>query len=458
MSQPLWSKGKHADAAIHRYTARDDHRLDVVLLPYDLLASKAHVRALARIGALDAGERDRIVDALDELARRVRRGEFTIDPALEDGHTAIEHELVAQLGEAGKRVHLGRSRNDQVLVALRLYERDVLGRLSAACARSAAALLALARAHVETVLPGYTHLQRAVPHTLGHWAAGFGEGFVDAAQALDRARAQVDKSPLGAAAGYGVNLPLDREGAAHELGFADVDVNPLWSQTSRGLSEVVVLAAVFHALAVVRRLAWDLSLFASAEFGFVALPEEFTTGSSIMPNKRNPDVVELMRASCSVVQGALGELMSLTALPSGYHRDLQLTKAPLMRAFDEAELTLELVPRLVEHLRFDTARMAAAVTADTLATDRAVDLARAGVPFREAYKRVGAAIGPADEPAGPRALESVRARVSLGAPGQLALDRLEARLALLEEASGGVRSARGDSSPPLDEEDEGGPP
>lgn len=429
----LWSKGREPDPEVHRYTARDDYRLDEQLLAYDLRASKAHVRGLSRIGVLDPGECDRIVEALDELALRVREGTFRIDPRLEDGHTAIEHALVERLGEAGKRVHLGRSRNDQVLVALRLYQRDVLTRLSGAASRSASALLDLARANVETLMPGYTHLQRAVPHTLGHWAAGFAEGFIDAAQALVRARAQIDKSPLGAAAGYGVNLPLDREGAAHELGFEDIDVNPLWSQTSRGISEVVVLAAVFHAMAVVRRLAWDLSLFSTAEFAFVKLPEDFTTGSSIMPQKRNPDVVELMRAACSVVQGAINELMGMTALPSGYHRDLQLTKAPLMRAFAEAEGTLGLVPRLIQRLEFDHTRMANAISADTLATDRAVDLARAGVPFREAYQRVAKDAGSPDVPAGSRALESVRARVSFGAAGQLGLDRLELRLARLDE-------------------------
>ena len=302
----------------------------------------------------------------------------------------------------------------QVLTALRLYLKDTLSRLVARSAQSASALLELAKKGERVVLPGYTHLQRAVPQTLGHWAAGFAEGMIESGFAIADARDRSDRSPLGAAAGYGVNLPLDREGVAHELGFEEIDINPLWSQTSRGLLEIVALSAVFHASALVRRLAWDLSLFTTAEFGFVKLPDELTTGSSIMPNKRNPDVVELMRGSASIVQGALTELMSLVSLPSGYHRDLQLMKAPLMRALSEADATLSLVPKLVSELRFDEKKMAAAVTEDTLATDQAVDLARGGMPFRDAYKRIAASGLSGDAPV--RLLRQPRSRSHRRAP------------------------------------------
>ncbi|MBK8941378.1 MAG: argininosuccinate lyase [Polyangiaceae bacterium] len=430
----LWDKGGATDADILAYTARDDHRLDQALLPYDILASKAHVRGLCRVGALEPVERDRIVEALDKLAADVDAGRFVIPDDCEDGHTAIEAVLVRELGDTGKRVHLGRSRNDQVLVATRLLLRDAVTDLADRCASGARAFVALAAAHEDTVLPGYTHLQRAVPQTLAHWALAFAEGFADAGRALLSARDLADKCPLGAAAGYGVNLPLDREGVAHELGFLQVDVNPLYSQTSRGHVEVLALTAVWSAMALARRLAWDLSLFSTSEFGFVTLPDAFTTGSSIMPNKRNPDVVELMRAACSVVQGALAELMSIVSLPSGYHRDLQLTKAPTLRALAEARATLSLVPKLAANLRFDEGRMAKAVTRDLLATDTAVELARAGLPFRDAYKRVAADLGSADEPAGGAALASVRARTSLGGSGNLGADRIEARVAELEEA------------------------
>lgn len=442
MSNRLWDKGGAADAAMLRFTARDDYVLDANLLVYDVAASAAHARGLARIGALETGEADAIVAALGTLRGEIEAGRFRLGPQHEDGHTAIELWLTERLGDLGKKVHLGRSRNDQVLVALRLYERAELADLTALTAGAARACLDLASRETWTVMPGYTHLQRAVPQTVGHWAGAFAEGFVESARILLSARHSCDASPLGAAAGYGVNLPLDREGVAHELGFGRVAMNPLWSQTSRGMTEVVVLGAVWHAVALARRLAWDLSLFTTAEFGFVRLPVELTTGSSIMPNKRNPDIVELTRASCSVIEGAMVELMSLSSLPSGYHRDLQLTKGPVMRAMSEARGILAATVQVVSGLELVREKMATAVTEDTLATDRAVELARSGLPFREAYRRVAAEVGSADVPAGDRADASVRARTSLGASGNLALDRLGAALErLLEEISRDATSA-----------------
>jgi argininosuccinate lyase len=436
---PLWSKGKAFDAEMLRYTARDDYALDRQLLPFDLQASIAHVRGLARIGGLDGAEADRLIGELEALIVLAEEGRFTVQPEHEDGHTAIEAALVERLGETGKRVHLGRSRNDQVLVAVRLFEKHALTELARLAVAAADAMARLATEHETTLMPGYTHLQRAMPQSFAHWALAFAEGFADSAFVLGSARDACDKSPLGAAAGYGVNLPLDREGVAKGLDFAALDVNPLWSQTSRGLTEVVVLAAAWHAMATVRRLAWDLSLFTTTEFGFVSLPDDFTTGSSIMPQKRNPDVVELMRGACSVVQGALNEIMSLSALPSGYHRDLQLTKAPLLRALEETRATLTLVPALVSRLELDVTRMAAAVSPEMLATDKAVDLAKSGVPFRDAYKAVGTEVLramaerplPAPPPAADVAAgkQSLADRTSTGASGALRVDLVEARIA-----------------------------
>jgi argininosuccinate lyase len=274
-------------------------------------------------------------------------------------------------------------------------------------------------------MPGYTHLQRAVPSSFGHWAASFAEGLADTLGVLAAARALCDRSPLGGAAGFGVNLPLDRAGVARELGFAAVAVNPLASQSSRGIVEAAVLGAAWQVLAVIRRLAWDLSLFSMSELGFVRLPEGFTTGSSIMPQKRNPDVVELMRAACAVVQGALAEVQAIVALPSGYHRDLQLTKGPTLRGLDEALGTTRLLPRLVGGLELDRERMAAAISPECFATDRAVALAAAGVPFRDAYRQVAAEI--AELPRGDAAA-SLAARVSPGAPGNLCLEAIAERL------------------------------
>jgi argininosuccinate lyase len=425
MTKPLWDKGGATDAEMLRYTARDDWRLDQRLLAHDLRATIAHVHGLGRVGILAEAEVALLVAELRSLAERERAGAFVLTDADEDGHTAIEAALTAKLGDVGKKVHTGRSRNDQVLVATRLWERDALDALAEAVREGARAFVDLARREHDTPMPGYTHLQRAVPSSIGFWAASFAEGFGDALDAIAGARKLVDRCPLGTAAGYGVNLPLDREGVAAELGFAAVALNGMAAQTSRGLVEAQALAAAWHVSALARRLAWDLSLFTMSELGFVKLDPAFTTGSSIMPQKRNPDVVELMRASCSIVQGALAEVQSIVALPSAYHRDLQLTKGPTMRGLDEALATARLVPRLVASLSFDRDRMADAVSAECYATDRAVELAVAGVPFREAYQRVAGEIASLER-GDPQA--SLAARTSVGAPGNLSLDAIAARL------------------------------
>jgi argininosuccinate lyase len=432
----LWDKGGDVDAAMMQFTARDDWSLDRALLPFDLRASRAHVRGLARIGVLAPADAEALDGALADLEVEAAEGRFAPTAADEDGHSAIENALVARLGDAGKRVHLGRSRNDQVLVALRLYERDALATIAELATLGARALLDRAEPAMLVPMPGYTHLQRAVPSSLGLWFGAFADGLVDAASAAIDAWRATDRSPLGAAAGYGVNLALDREGVARDLGFGDVAFNPIASQTSRGIVETQVLSAAWVAMAVVRRFAWDLSLFATSEVGFVKLDAALTTGSSIMPNKRNPDVVELLRAACAIVQGALVEVMSVVSLPSGYHRDLQLTKAPLMRALDETRVALALVPRLARGIHFDEAAMAAAVDAPCFATDRAVTLAVAGVPFRDAYRRIADDLEGAG---GFDAVASLRDRVSPGAPGAPRLDVSRARLDAVSAAAAALR-------------------
>lgn len=425
MSGKLWDKGGVSDAEMMRYTARDDWRLDQSLLPHDLRATKAHVRGLARIGVVSAAELATLEAGLDELAKLAATGEFNVTPADEDCHSAIEAALVAKVGDVGKKVHTGRSRNDQVLVALRLYEKEALTTLLSATRAGATALLDLAEREALTPMPGYTHLQRAVPSSVGLWAAGIAESLADAADALEAARAQCDRCPLGTAAGYGVNLALDREGVARELEFGALCVNPVAAQASRGAVEVAVLTAAWQVMAAIRRFAWDLSLFTTAEFAFVRLDEALTTGSSIMPNKRNPDVVELMRAACGIVQGAIAELMGMLSIPSGYQRDLQLTKAPLFRGLDEAIATARMVPRVVAGMTLDRARMRAALSPDCFATDRAVELALAGVPFRDAYRQVASEIASLEAGDADR---SLRERTSPGACADLRLDSLRARI------------------------------
>ena len=308
---------------------------------------------------------------------------------------------------------------------MRLYLREALERLDALCDDAARVPLDRAEADAHVPMPGYTHLQRAVPSSVGMWLGGFAEALIDDADLARATRAWIDSCPLGTAAGYGVNLPLDREGVAAELGFGRVQLNPLYVQNSRGKIDLAALGALEQAMLDVRRLAWDLSLFTAAEYAFVRLPQELTTGSSIMPNKRNPDVVELLRASPAVVFGAMVEVQSILSLPSGYQRDLQATKAPVIRAMSAGLEALALVAPLVRAMDLDRDRMRAAISPDMYATDRAVELAAQGVPFRSAYRQVAAELG---DLAGRSPEESLQARVSPGAPGALMLDTLRARL------------------------------
>ncbi|PCC75250.1 argininosuccinate lyase [Nannocystis exedens] len=425
-TRPLWDKGQAAlDAAAQEFCAGDDVVLDRRLILHDIRASIAHVHGLQRIDVLAAAEAEALVNGLGELAEAVRAGSFVLDERFEDGHSAIEWYLSERLGDVGRKVHTGRSRNDQVLVAMRLWLKDALADLRARCLDCADACLRRAETTRDVALPGYTHLQRAVPSSLAALLAGHAEAFLDDAETARATAGTLDSSPLGTAAGYGVNLPLDRDGVARELGFSRVQVSPIYAQNSRGKLELLAVQALHQALLDVRRLAWDLSLYSTAEFAFVRLPDAYTTGSSIMPNKRNPDVVELLRAVPSVTEGAMSELSSLLSLPSGYHRDLQATKAPVLRAFTRGLAGLALVPALVHTLELDVARMAAAIDPELYATDRAVELARAGVPFRDAYRQAAAEMHDLKDrsPA-----ESLAARVSLGGPGNLGLDRLRARL------------------------------
>ncbi|MFN7550065.1 MAG: lyase family protein, partial [Pseudomonadota bacterium] len=336
--------------------------------------------------------------------------------------------LTERLGDTGRRIHTGRSRNDQVLVASRLYLKDRLAELKALCIDIARVALRRADSERDLPMPGYTHVQRAVVSSAGLWWAGWAETLSDSAMIARDALAVVDANPLGTAAGYGVNLPLDRDGTTESLGFARLQVNPAAAQLSRGKYEWQALAALSQALGDVRRLAWDLSLFTTAEFGFVALPPQYTTGSSIMPNKRNPDVVELLRASQAVTLGAMAELSALLSLPSGYQRDLQFSKGPVIRALRHGLDALALVPALLAELRWNEAALRAAIEPAMYATDLAVEQAIAGVPFRDAYR----AAADAAHTLGDRTpTQSLAARISPGACADLRLDAIAARIATL---------------------------
>jgi argininosuccinate lyase len=424
---PLWAKGQvNLDSAVQRFCAADDVIVDRELFSFDIRATAAHVQGLRRIGVLTDAEATTLDDGLQALAGLWSAGSFIVDERYEDGHTAIESFLIERCGEVGKKVHTARSRNDQVLVAARLWLKDRLQQAAALASSAAATCLARAEATAAVPMPGYTHLQRAMPTSLGAFFAGHAESFLDSRDALLSAITVVDKNPLGTGAGFGVSLALDRDGVANDLGFRDVVISPQAAQNSRGKMELWGLQALHLLTLDVRRLAWDLSLYASAEFGFVRLPDAYTTGSSLMPNKRNPDVVELLRTLPAVVEGALAETQAVLSLPSSYHRDLQATKAPVVRAFGRALQGAALVPALLERLEFNEPALKAAISPDMYATDRALELVVDGVAFRDAYRQAAAEI-PTYTNRDPGL--SLQQRVSLGGAGNLGLDRLRARLA-----------------------------
>ena len=428
MSDLLWQKpGVEIDPRIQAFLAGDDVLLDREFFLHDIAASRAHAQGLQRIGLLGAEELAGIERELDALAADFRSGAFVLDARHEDGHSAIEARLTERLGDSGRRIHAGRSRNDQVLVATRLWLKERLAQLRALLVEAAAVALHRAGAEATLPMPGYTHLQRAVVSSAGMWWAGWAEAFLDDAERVARTRDWIDANPLGTAAGYGVNLPLDRAHTTRALGFARLQISPLYAQLSRGKFELAALEALGSAMLDLRRLAWDLSLFTSAEFGFVTLPAQYSTGSSLMPNKRNPDVIELLRASYASVAAAKTEIEQSLSLPSGYHRDLQVGKGALVHGFGRGLGALALLPELLRVLAWKPARMRAALDASMYATDLAVELAAAGMPFRDAYC---AAAEPARwERRAPE--DSLLARVSPGGAADLRLDELHARLAAI---------------------------
>jgi len=426
VSDLLWQKSDTAiDARIQAFCAGDDVMLDNEFFLHDIRASQAHAEGLQRIGILDAGELQALTQELARLAEDFEAGRFELDDRYEDGHSAIEARLTERLGEVGKKIHTGRSRNDQILVATRLWLKQQLSRLHALSVEAAEVALGRAETDASLPLPGYTHLQRAVVSSTAMWWAGWAEAFIDDAERARHTLAWIDANPLGSAAGYGVNLPLDRDHSTAALGFSRLQVAATYAQLSRGKFELAALEAVGSAVLDLRRLAWDLSLFTSAEFGFVSLPAQYTTGSSIMPNKRNPDVIELMRASYASVAAARCEIEQLLSLPSGYHRDLQFSKGAIFHGFRRGLGALALLPELLRRLQWVPERMLAALDPSMYATDLAMDLAREGMPFREAYRQ---AADPARWAEGsPEA--SLQARVSAGSGSQLRLELLRQRLA-----------------------------
>ncbi|HSW99769.1 MAG TPA: argininosuccinate lyase [Patescibacteria group bacterium] len=393
-SKKLWQVDEGPHPLVEAYTVGEDYLFDQQLLPFDIQGTKAHAAMLAEMKIVTATELVHIEKTLDALLIEWERGSFFITQDQEDCHTAIEQYLVLALGDLGKKIHTGRSRNDQTLVMTRLYEKAALQDLEQSIQTTSKAFSSAAERHKDQQMPGYTHMQRAMPTTVGTWLHAFADGFTDSRLALACAKTLIDQNPLGSASGFGIgNFPLQRESTTKELGFAKTQDNPMYCGLSRGLFEIEVLHALTMPMMLAGRFASDMLLFTTDEFNFVRLPKTFTTGSSIMPNKQNYDLFEIMRGNVRVFTAYQQEIQQIVGgLYSGYSRDLQLTKPPLIRGLELAKATLELLTTVVPELLVQPKSITAAMSSDLFATEQVYELVKQGMSFRDAYLSVKATL------------------------------------------------------------------
>lgn len=386
----LWSKGFEPDKMIEQFTVGNDRELDLRLARYDVQGSMAHIRMLESIGLLKADELEVLLKALGEIAEVIERGEFRIEEGVEDVHSQVEFMLTAKLGDIGKKIHSGRSRNDQVLVDLKLFMRDELKHIAEAVERLFHRLQELSDEHKDKLMPGYTHLQVAMPSSFGLWFGAYAESLVDDMQMLVAAYNVANQNPLGSAAGYGSSFPLDREMTTRLLEFETLHYNVVAAQMSRGKTERAASMAIASIASTLGHMAMDVCMWMCQNFGFVSFPDELTTGSSIMPHKKNPDVFEIMRGKCNRLQSIPNEIALLTAnLPLGYNRDLQLLKDIIFPASTELIECLDMADFMLQHIRIKDG-IVEDPRYDYLFTVEEVNrLVLAGMPFREAYKKVG---------------------------------------------------------------------
>ena len=391
MTTKLWQSAaaQTLHPTIEAYTVGEDQLLDQKLLGYDIIATKAHAHMLASIGVVSSDEYDKLSSSLDDLYDDWTSGAFILADTHEDGHTAIELYLTEKLGQIGKKVHTGRSRNDQALVMMRLYLKDQLEKV-------ATTLDQLIESYAETIhaigahpMPGYTHTQKAMPTTVAMWLGSYHDAFEDMKTYVGSSLAVIDQNPLGSAAGFGVTIPLDRAMTTQELGFKKIQENPMYCGISRGIFELIAVQALVPIMTYAGKFAADMLLFTSQEFNFFMLPTSMATGSSIMPHKRNYDVYEIMRATA---HGFAAHPMQLQAIASGagsgYHRDLQLTKGITLKAFDECRATLETLSLTVKHLQANTDQLKAAMTGELYTVAAINELVEQGMPFRDAYLKI----------------------------------------------------------------------
>ena len=386
----LWDKGYEPDKMIEEFTVGQDRELDLRLARYDVEGSMAHIRMLESIGLLTKDELEVLLKGLEEIREEIERGEFTIKPGVEDVHSQVEFILTERYGDIGKKIHSGRSRNDQVLVDLKLFMRDELRKIANATVNLFERLQSLSEEYKDVLMPGYTHLQVAMPSSFGLWFGAYAEALTDDMQMLLAAYRIADQNPLGSAAGYGSSFPLNRTMTTELLGFADLHYNVVAAQMSRGKTERAAAMAIASIASTLGRFAMDVCMWMCQNFGFVSFPDEFTTGSSIMPHKKNPDVFEIMRGKCNRLQAVPNEIALLTAnLPLGYNRDLQLLKDITFPATTEIIRCLEMCDFMLQHIRVNR-DIISDPKYDYLFTVEDVNrLALAGMPYRDAYKTIG---------------------------------------------------------------------
>jgi argininosuccinate lyase len=416
----LWQKQYTLNELMEKFTVGEDYLLDANLAAADSVASMAHATMLESIGILTKGERDLLVNELREILKLAVKGEFQVTVKDEDCHTAIENRLTSTTGEAGRKIHTGRSRNDQVIAALRLFTREFLLDFRSAALAFIKTLLDFAGKHRDVPMPGRTHMQIAMPSSVGLWAGSFAEQLLDDLKLVDTAYRINNQSPLGSAASYGVPLPLNRELVADLLAFDKVQNNVLYVQNSRGKIESIILDSLEQVLITVSKLTYDLFVFSLPEFGYFILPDELCTGSSIMPQKKNPDGLELLRAKASVVAGYAFQVKNIIrSLPTGYNRDFQETKGPFMKAALITHQCVLVADLTVKSLKVDADRLKSGFTPGIYATDAALDLVKSGMPFRDAYRKIGANLD------GLKSFDpekSVKAKTHTGTTGNLNLD------------------------------------
>lgn len=420
----LWQKDKASLKEVEKFTVGNDRDLDIYLAPFDVLGSIAHTKMLESVGLLTRAELELLESALKEIYKQIQREDFKLSDGVEDIHSQVELMLTQKLGDAGKKIHSARSRNDQVLVDLKLFIRAEIEKTVINTKALFDLLVSQSEKHKADLLPGYTHLQLAMPSSFGLWFGAYAESLVDDLTTLEAAYRVVNKNPLGSAAGYGSSFPINRQMTTDLLGFDNLNYNVVYAQMGRGKTERIVAAALANIAATLAKLSMDACLYLNQNFAFISFPDELTTGSSIMPHKKNPDVFELIRSHCNRIQALPNEIMLMTTnLPSGYHRDLQLIKEHIIPAFQNLNDCLQMTGLMLSNIEIKKDLLQDEKYKFLFSVEEVNKLVLEGIPFRDAYKKVGAAIE-----AGNFTHSASPAHTHEGSIGNLCNDKMEAMM------------------------------